>query len=344
MKYRTLGRSGLRVSALSLGTMTFGGNPATGGVNVDGARQIIDACLDAGVNLVDTADVYSDTVSETILGKAIQGRRDRLIIATKARFRVGDDPNAQGLSKAHLIKSCEASLKRLGTDFIDLYQVHAWDGWVALEDTFEALALLINQGKIRYAGCSNFSAWHLYKAKAAAMSVGAPYFASQQIYYSPIGRDAERELLPASMDLGLGNLVWSPLAGGLMTGKYRRDQEWPAGARHSSDWDEPPIDDWDYVYSVIDALVTESAALGVTTAQAALAYLLAKPAVTSLIVGARSRHQIEDSLQAASLALEPAVVDRLDQVTARPLQYPYWHQFRTLNGRLTPADRLALRQ
>ncbi|MDR1189033.1 MAG: aldo/keto reductase [Bifidobacteriaceae bacterium] len=323
--------------------MTFGGDPAARGVTIDGAREILDVCLDAGVNLVDTADIYSDTVSESILGKAIAGRRDRLLIATKARFPTSGDPNDQGLSKAHLIDACEAALKRLKTDRIDLYQVHAWDGWTALEDTFEALDLLTRQGKIRYTGCSNFSAWHLYKAKEAAATARCAYFASQQIYYSPVGRDAERELLPASIDLGLGNLVWSPLAGGLMTGKYRRDQPWPAGARHSSDWDEPPIDDWNYVYDVIDAIVTEADAAGMTPAQTALAYLLAKPQITSLIVGARSRGQIEDSLNASESVLDPEAVDRLDRVSARPLQYPYWHQARTLGGRLGPADRVALR-
>ncbi len=341
MEHRYLGRSGLRVSAIGLGTMGFGGGGkfAVVGTNgVDEARAQIDLCLDAGVDLVDTADAYSGGASEEIVGQALKGRRDRVVLATKARFATGDGPNDQGLSRHHLIAACEASLRRLDVDHIDLYQVHQWDGRTPLEETLGALETLVQQGKIRYAGCSNFSAWHVMKALGVAEREHLPRFVSQQIHYTPQARDAENELVPLSIDQGLGILVWSPLAGGLLSGKYRRGVEPPAGSRHLSDWGEPPVYDEGLLHDIVDVLVEVAEAHGVSAAQVTLAYLLAKPGVTSVIVGARTQAQLADNLAAANLTLAPAEFDRIDEVSRPPLAYPYWHQAATVGDRLSPAD------
>jgi aryl-alcohol dehydrogenase-like predicted oxidoreductase len=230
MDYRQLGRSGLRVSALTLGTMTFGAAgkfASIGTTDLDTARRQIDMCLDSGVNLIDTADVYSEGASEEIVGQALAGRRDRVLLATKARMAMGDGPNDAGLSRHHLIRACEASLRRLGTDHIDLYQVHEWDGVTPMEETLGALDDLRRAGKIRYAGCSNFSGWQMSKALGVSERLGLVRYASQQVYYSLQSRDAEYEIVPACIDQGVGILVWSPLAGGLLSGKYRRGQQAP---------------------------------------------------------------------------------------------------------------------
>jgi aryl-alcohol dehydrogenase-like predicted oxidoreductase len=235
---------GLRVSALTLGTMTFGGRghwTRVGATEVDTATRQVDMCLDAGVNLIDTADVYSDGLSEEVVGKTLKGRRDRVLIATKARFAMGDGPNDAGLSRHHLIRACEASLRRLGTDYIDLFQVHEWDGHTPLEETLSALDHLGNSGKVRYIGCSNYAAWHIMKALGISERKNLQRFISQQIYYSLQARDAEYELVPVALDQGVGILVWSPLAGGLLSGKYRRGQDMPEGSRHLTDWNEPPV-------------------------------------------------------------------------------------------------------
>ncbi|UQX88143.1 aldo/keto reductase [Jatrophihabitans telluris] len=341
MEYRQLGSSGLRVSALTLGTMGFGGQgwaAAVGTIDVAGARRQIDLARDAGVNLFDTADVYSGGLSEEILGKALGGARDDVLIATKARMPMGDGPNDAGLSRHHLIRSVEASLDRLGTDHIDLYQVHEWDGQTPLEETLSALDSLVRSGKVRYIGASNYAAWHLMKALGVSEQRGYERFVSQQIYYSLQARDAETELVPVSLDQGLGILVWSPLAGGLLSGKYRRGVEAPAGSRHLSEWDEPPVHDQDKLYDTIEALVEIGSGHGVSAAQVALAWLLGKPAVTSLIVGARTEQQLADNLAAASLVLSADEVARLDSLSAQPLRYPYWHQAKTSADRLSAAD------
>src|SRR3954452_19729798 len=234
MDYRQLGHSGLRVSPLTLGTMTFGGRghwSRVGATEADTATRQVDMCLDAGVNLIDTADVYSDGLSEEDVGKTLKGRRARVLLATKARFAMGDGPNDAGLSRHHLIRACEASLRRLGTDYIDLYQVHEWDGVTPMEETLRALDDLVRSGKVRYIGCSNFSGWQLSKALGVSDRLGLERYVSEQIYYSLQSRDAEYELMPAGLDQGVGILVWSPLAGGLMSGKYRRGQEGPEGSR-----------------------------------------------------------------------------------------------------------------
>src|SRR6266567_7513086 len=341
MEYRQLGKSGLRVSALTLGTMGYGGvgwASAVGTIDVDGAQRQIGMCLDAGVNLIDTADVYSAGVSEEIVGKALGGRRDDVLLATKVRMPMGDGPNDAGLSRHHVIRACEASLRRLGTDYVDLYQVHEWDGQTPLEETLGALDLLVRAGKVRYVGASNYAAWQLMKALGTADKLGLPRFVSQQIYYSLQARDAEYELIPAAVDQGLGVLVWSPLAGGLLSGKYGRDREAPAGSRQLTDWDEPPVADRDKLYDTVDVLVEVGQGHGVSAAQAALAWLLGRPAVTSLIIGARTREQLADNLAAADLVLTDDERRRLDEVSAPPLLYPYWHQAKTAGDRLSPAD------
>src|SRR5512132_1731292 len=295
MEYRHLGSSGLRVSALTLGTMTFGGTgdfASVGSTEVAGARRQVDMCLEAGINLFDTADVYSAGASEEILGEAIKGRRDRLLVATKARMPMGEGPNDAGLSRQHLIDACEASLRRLGIDHIDLYQVHEWDGLTPVEETLDALDTLVGAGKVRYIGCSNFTGWQLMKSLGAAERRGRRRYGSQQIYYSLQAREAEYELIPAALDQGLGVLVWSPLAGGLLSGKYRRDQAWPEDTRLAGDWDEPPIRDEQALYDVVDALVEIADARGASPAQVALAWLLGRPAVSSVIVGARTEEQL----------------------------------------------------
>ena len=341
MEYRQLGRSGLRVSVLALGTMTFGGRgdfAKVGATDVASARRQLDRALDAGVNLVDTADVYSRGLSEEIVGAAIAGRRDRVLLATKARMPMGDGPNDAGLSRHHLIRACEASLRRLGTDYIDLYQVHEWDGQTPLEETLETLDTLVRAGKVRYIGCSNYAGWQLLKALGMADRLGYQRFVSQQIYYSLQAREAEYELIPAGLDQGVGVLVWSPLAGGLLSGKYRRGQDTPAGSRRLAGWNEPPVRDEEQLYATIDVLVAIAAARGVSPAQVALAWLLRKPGITALVIGARTEDQLVDNLRSAELRLSDEEQARLDIVSAPPLLYPYWHQAATAADRLSAAD------
>jgi aryl-alcohol dehydrogenase-like predicted oxidoreductase len=341
MEYRKLGKSGLRVSVLTMGTMTFGGRgnfAMVGNTDVDEARQQVDMCLDAGINLIDTADVYSGGRSEEIVGEVMKGRWDQVLLATKVRMTMGSGPNDAGLSRHHIISGCEASLRRLGTDHIDLYQVHEWDGQTPLEETLGALDLLVRQGKVRYVGASNYASWQLMKALGTAERLGLPQFVSQQIYYSLHGREAEYELIPLAVDQGLGVLVWSPLAGGLLSGKYRRDVEWPAGSRQLTEWNEPPVYDQEKLYDIIEVLVRIAEQLGVSAAQVALAYTLARPAVTSLVIGARTSEQFRDNLAAAELVLTDDQRAELDKASVPPLLYPYWHQLRTSTDRLSAAD------
>ena len=321
--------------------MTFAGAGAAsalGATDVEGAKRQIGVCLDAGVNLIDTADVYSGGRSEEILGQALAGQRDDVLLATKVHMPTGDRPNDAGLSRHHVIRGCEASLRRLGTDYIDLYQVHEWDGQTPLEETLAALDFLLQSGKVRYVGASNYAAWQLMKALRVADQHGWPRFVSQQIYYSLQARDAEYELVPLALDQGLGILVWSPLAGGLLSGKYRRDDPNPEGTRRFVGWDEPPVNDENKLYDTIDVLVDIGAARGVSAAQIALAYLIGKPAVTSLIIGARTDEQLADNLASASVVLSADERARLDDASAMPLLYPYWHQAKTASDRLSPAD------
>jgi aryl-alcohol dehydrogenase-like predicted oxidoreductase len=345
MEQRQLGASGLRVSALTLGTMTFGGRgnfANVGQTDVDGARRQIDLCLEAGVTVIDTADVYSDGASEEIVGRALAGRRDDVLLATKVRFPMGPGPNDAGLSRHHVIEGCEASLRRLGTDHIDLFQVHEWDGQTPVEETLGALEHLLDQGKVRYVGCSNYTAWQMVKALGVADLRGLPRFVSTQVYYSLQERTLEHEILPACLDQGVGVLVWSPLAGGLLSGKYRRDQEAPAGSRQLSDWGEPPVYDEDKLYDTIDVLVEVAEGHGVSAAQVALAWLLRRPGISTVIVGARTDEQLADNLRAVDLQLGADELQRLDEASRPPLPYPLWHQAKTASDRLGPADRAVL--
>jgi aryl-alcohol dehydrogenase-like predicted oxidoreductase len=345
MDYRQLGRSGLRVSALTLGTMTFGGRgnfANVGSTGVTDARRQVDLCLDAGVNLFDTADVYSDGLSEEILGEVLEGRRDDVLVATKARMAMGDGPNDAGLSRHHLLRSCEASLRRLRTDHIDLYQVHEWDGQTPIEETLDALDALVRDGKVRYIGCSNYAAWQLMKALGESDRRGLQRFVSQQIHLSLQAREAEYELVPATLDQGLGILVWSPLAGGLLSGKYRRGEQGPQGSRQLTTWNEPPVYDEDALYDTVDVLVEIADSHGVSAAQVALAWLLARPGVSSVIVGARTEEQLADNLRAADLQLSDEQRTRLDEISRPPLLYPYWHQAKTSADRLGTPDRSLL--
>jgi aryl-alcohol dehydrogenase-like predicted oxidoreductase len=341
MEYRPLGTSGLQVSALTLGTMTFGGKGGfskVGDTDLAGAKRQIDMCLDAGINLIDTADVYSTGVSEEIVGEALEGKRDETLLATKVRFRMGEGPNMVGLSRQHIIEGCEASLRRLRTDYVDLYQVHEWDGLTPLEETLGALQHLQQSGKVRYVGVSNYAGWQLMKALGVSEREHLPRFVSQQIYYSLQERSAEYELIPLAVDQGLGTLIWSPLAGGLMSGKYRRGQEAPAGSRHLGQWDEPPIYDEDKLYDTIDVLVEVAEGRGASPAQVALAWLLTRPTISSVIVGARTDEQLTDNLKAADLQLTDDELARLEHVSRPDLIYPYWHQHKTASDRLSEAD------
>ena len=341
MQYRQLGRTGLRVSTLTLGTMGFGGTGwagPVGKIDVDGAREQIAIAREAGVNLIDTADIYSAGLSEEILGKALGSSREEVLIATKVRMPMGDGPNDAGLSRHHIIRGVEASLRRLGTDYLDLYQVHEWDGQTPLEETLTTLDDLVRSGKVRYVGCSNYAAWHMMKALGIAELRQLERFASTQVYYSLQNRHIEAEIVPAAIDQGVGILVWSPLAGGLLSGKYRRGVQAPAGSRHLSDWDEPPVHDEDKLYDTIELAVKIGESHGVSAAQVSLAYILQKPGVTSLVVGARTAEQLRDNLAAADLRLTSGEIAALDDVSGEPLRYPFWHQAKTSADRLSPAD------
>src|SRR3954452_17257796 len=325
---------------MTLGTIAFGGTgwgSVVGQTDVEGARRQIAMARDAGVNLFDTADVYSGGLSEEILGKALGPDRDDVLIATKVRLPMGEGPNDAGLSRHHIVRSVDASLRRLGTDHIDLYQVHEWDGQTPLQETLQALDDLVRSGKVRYIGCSNYAAWQLMKALGPPDRHHLTPFVSNQLHYSLHTRDIENEIVPAAVDQGIGILVWSPIVGGLLSGKYRRGIEAPAGSRHLTEWSEPPIYDQEKLYDIIEDLVAIAEGYGVTAAQVALAYTMAKPAVTSLIVGARTEEQLADNLAAADLELAAADSDRLDAVSAQPLPYPFWHHLNA-RDRLSPAD------
>ena len=342
MEYRLLGGSGLKVSVLTMGTMTFGGRgnfAKVGNVGLDEVRRLIDLVADAGVNMIDTADVYSGGGSEELIGEAMGGKRKPgMLIATKARFPTGPGPNDRGLSRWHLIEACEASLKRLRTDVIDLYQLHQWDGQTPLEETMEALDGLVRAGKVRYVGCSNFSGWHVMKAMEAARRDRRIPFVSQQIHYTLQAREAEYELIPIAIDQKLGVLVWSPIAGGLLSGKHRRDRAAPEGTRQVAGWREPPIADEGKLWDIVDALVEIGEGKGISAARVALAWLLGRPGVTSLIVGGRTEDQFKDNLASAEVKLTAEERGRLDKISRPTLLYPYWHQAQAASDRLGAAD------
>ena len=341
MEYRQLGYTGLRVSALALGTMTFGGQGKfayVGETDVAEASHIVDRAIEGGVNFIDTADVYSNGRSEEILGEILQGRRDDIVLATKARFAMGGGQNDAGLSRRYLIKACEASLRRLQTDYIDLYQVHQRDGITPMEETLDALDTLVHQGKVRYIGVSNHSAWHVEKALGISARLGLQRYVTQQIYYSLLDREAEYELVPLSIEEKMGILVWSPLAGGILSGKFRRGVEPPEGSRMTTAWGEPPVYDRERMFNIIAVLIEVAEARGVSAAQVALAYLLGKPAVSAVIFGARTEAQLIDNLAAVDLHLSNEERAKLDAISAMPLIYPYWHQAASASERLSAAD------
>ena len=342
MHYRTLGRTGLKVSALTMGTFTFGGQGAfsrAGNQGVADARNLVDVCLDHGVNLFDTANMYSTGLAEEILGEVLHGRSDNILVTSKARMPMGDDVNDQGTSRWHLIRECERSLKRLKRDHIDIYYIHEWDGQTAVEETMAALDTLVRDGKVRYIGCSNYSAWHVMKSLSAADRAGGARFATQQIHYTLEAREAEYELLPLSVAEQLGVLVWSPLAAGLLTGKHRRNQPTPESSRQAAGWDEPPIRDTERLWRIVDVLVEIAQSHEVSAARVALAWLLTRPAIASLVVGGRTAEQFSDSLQATSLVLSEDELKRLDDVSRLPLIYPYWHQHNFALPRFGEADK-----
>ena len=325
MKYRRLANTGIYVSELCLGAMTFGGYgpfQAIGALGQTEADALVHRALDAGINFFDTANVYSAGRSEEMLGAALGTRRRDVIVATKVRGRMGDGPNEIGLSRVHVMQQCEASLRRLGTDYIDLYQIHGPDPYTDIRETLEALNDLVRAGKVRYIGCSNLTAWQLMKALGVSRQHGLAEFVSTQSYYSVAGRELEREMVPLVKDQGLALLPWSPLAGGLLSGKFTRDGGTDPEARRVS-FDFPPVDRA-RGFDIIDAMRGTAGAHGVTVAQVALAWLLHQPAVTSVIIGAKRLDQLNDNLGSVELTLVPDVLDRLNAVSALPVEYPAW--------------------
>ena len=325
MNYRPLGRTGLRVSELCFGTMTFGGEgmfKAIGSTEQAEADRLVGVCIDAGINFFDTANVYSAGRSEQILGKALGARRKDVVVATKVRGRVGSGSNAVGLSRGHIMDAIDASLQRLGTDYIDLYQIHGYDAFTPLEETLRALDDLVRAGKVRYIGASNLAAWHLMKALGISERVGLARFETLQAYYSIAGRDLERELVPLMESEQVGLLVWSPLAGGFLSGKFGRDKKGPEGARRAS-FNFPPVDET-RGYVVLDVLAEVSREHEVSVARVALAWLLHQRVSTSVIIGARNEAQLRDNLAAPELKLSADQLARLNTASALPPEYPGW--------------------
>jgi aryl-alcohol dehydrogenase-like predicted oxidoreductase len=327
MKTRFLGNSGVRVSELCFGAMTFGGKgywTAVGQVPQKEADELIKIAIDGGINFFDTADVYSEGWSEEILGKALGNGRKDIILATKVRGRTGPGPNDVGLSRKHIIDSCDASLKRLGTDYIDLYQVHSFDPRTPLEETLHALDDLVRQGKVRYIGVSNFTGWQLMKALAISDQQNLERFVTLQALYSLIARDLENELVPLALDQKLGILPWSPLGGGFLTGKYRRGKRRPQGARRSDPGNQFLQFDEEKGFDIVDELEKTAKNHNATIAQAALNYLLRKPGVASVIIGAKNKEQLKDNLNTPEWEMTPEEVARLDKMSTPPRVYPYW--------------------
>ncbi|QAY96776.1 aldo/keto reductase [Methylovirgula ligni] len=330
MEYRQLGASGFKVPVLSFGTGTFGGKgeffAAWGSSDVKEATRLVDICLDAGLTLFDSADIYSAGAAEEVLGEAIKGRRDQVLISTKATFRSGQGPNDVGSSRFHLTQAIEGSLKRLKTDYIDLFQLHGFDALTPIEEVLSTLDDFIRAGKIRYIGCSNFSGWHLMKSLAIADRYNLPRHVAHQAYYSLIGREYEWELMPLGLDQKVGALVWSPLGWGRLTGKIRRGQPLPETSRLHKTADIGPQVDNEYLYKVVDALDEVARETGKSVPQIALNWLLQRPTVASVIIGARNEEQLKQNLGAVGWSLTPEQVKKLDAASERVLTYPYWHQ------------------
>lgn len=332
MDYRLLGASGFKVPVLTLGTGTFGGRgelfKAWGSTDVAEAKRLVDLCLEAGLNMFDSADIYSDGAAEEILGAAIKGRRDQVLISTKATFRSGSGANEVGSSRHHLIRSVDSALRRLGTDYIDLFQLHGFDAATPVEETLRTLDDLVTAGKLRYVGCSNFSGWHLMKSLAVAERYGWTRYVAHQAYYSLVGREYEWELMPLALDQGVGCVVWSPLGWGRLTGRIRRGQPLPTASRLQSSvaTSAGPQVSEEYLFKVVDALDEVAAETGKTIPQIALNWLLQRPSIATVIIGARDEHQLRDNLGAVGWSLTAEQVAKLDQASAVPRIYPYWHQ------------------
>ena len=330
MEFRTLGRSGLKVPVLSFGTGTFGGGNeffrAWGATDVAEATRLVDICMEAGVNLFDTADIYSDGLSETVLGKAVAGRRADVLISTKATFRMGPGPNDLGSSRHHLIRACEASLRRLGTDYIDIYHLHGFDALTPIEEVLSTLNNLVVSGKVRYIACSNFSGWHLMKSLDVADKYGWARYVGHQVYYSLIGREYEWELMPLAVDQGVGALVWSPLGWGRLTGKIRRGQPLPPGSRLHKTADMGPQVDDEHLFSVVDSLLEVAKETGKSVTQVALNWLVQRPSISTVIFGARNEEQLRQNLGAVGWNLSGEHIAKLDAASDVTPVYPYWHQ------------------
>jgi aryl-alcohol dehydrogenase-like predicted oxidoreductase len=343
MEYRILGSAGLKVSSLCFGLATFGGGneffKAWGSTGVKEGRRLLGLCLDAGINVFDTADIYSNGLSEQVFGQAMRGKRDRLLISSKATFRLGKGPNDVGSSRYHLIEACEGSLKRLGTDRIDIYHMHGFDALTPVEEVLYTLDTLVRSGKVRYIACSNFSGWHLMKSLSVSERHGWAKYVSHQVYYSLVGRDYETELMPLALDQKIGAMVWSPLGWGRLTGKLRRGQPLPKVSRlHKTGEMGPPIAE-DYLYRVVDAIDEVAKETGKPVPQIALNWLLRKPTVSTIVIGARNEEQLKQNFGAEGWRLTAQQVAKLDEASAAPAPYPYWHQRQFLDRNpLPPAE------
>jgi len=330
MEYRIVGGSGLNVPALSLGTGTFGGNDPFfskwGNSDETAARRLVDICLEAGVTLFDTADVYSKGQSEEILGKAIKGRRDKLLVSTKVTFRMSDEPNDVGSSRFHILRSCEASLRRLNTDYLDIYTIHGFDARTSVEEPLRTLDTLVQSGKVRYIACSNFSGWHLMKSLAISEKYGWSSYVAHQAHYSLLRREYEWELMPLALDQNLGTFVWGPLSQGRLSGKFRRNQPVPAGSRMAQGAGEGPEIPEERLFRLVDVLDAISKETGKTVSQVSINWLLQRPTVASVLIGARGEEQLRENLGAVGWNLSAEQVARLDEASETDIIYPYWHQ------------------
>lgn len=330
MEYRQLGASGIKVPVLSFGTATFGGGTeffkAWGETQLEEAKGLINICLEEGVNLFDTADGYSKGLAEEILGKALGGLRNQVLISTKATFPTSDGPNDYGSSRFHLIHACEESLRRLNTDHIDIYHMHGFDGNTPVEETLRALDDLVTSGKVRYIACSNFSGWHLMKSLSISERYGWAKYVGHQAYYSLLNREFEWELMPLGLDQKVGTIVWSPLSAGLLSGKFKRNQPKPESSRLSQGGSHGPETNFELLYNIVDALEEVAEETGKSVAQVSLNWLLQRPTVVNIVIGARNEEQLRQNLGSVGWNLTPEQIKKLDDVSEVPPIYPYWHQ------------------
>lgn len=341
MDYVALGSSGLKVSRFALGTITAGEHPAfasIAGLDADDYRRLFDIAFEAGVNVVDTANMYSFGQAEEITAQALAGRRDDIVLTSKVRMSLGEGPNQGGASRVHILREVENSLRRLRVDHLDLLYTHQWDGWTPIEETLSALDTLVRDGKVRYIGTSNYSAWQLTKTVYTARARGLVEPVVQQMYYTPEARELEYEILPAARDLGIGTFAWSPLGEGLLTGKVRRGRTTPSSTRQGTGWPEPHVVDWERAYTIIETLSDIAHDRGVSIPQVVLAWLLPRPGITGIVLGARTPEQLRDNLAAYELALSPEEHQRITAVSQLPTYYPHWHRVLNASDRPDPAE------